>query len=151
VIASGGFADGAGLAAALALGASGANFGTRFIATPEANVSDAYKRAVLAAGIGDTRTVGRDIGMIRTLHNEFTDDMERLEGSGAALDERKAVFTASTLKDAAFDGNVARGKLEAGQSVGLVGDIVPAGELVRRIAREYGDVIGTLPALAQSA
>lgn len=151
IIASGGFADGAGLAAALALGASAANFGTRFIATPEANVSDAYKRAILAAGIGDTRTVGRDIGMIRTLHNEFTDDMERLESSGAALNVRNAMFTASTLKDAAFDGNVARGKLEAGQSVGLVGDIVPAGELVRRIAREYGEVIDTLPTLTQTS
>lgn len=147
VIASGGFVDGAGLAAALALGASGANFGTRFIATPEANVSDAYKRAVIAAGIGDTRTVGRGIGMIRTLRNEFTDEMETLEAAGAPLDERKSVFAASTLKDAALDGNVARGKLEAGQSVGLVDDIVPAGTLVERIAEEYAAVVARLPAL----
>ena len=83
--------------------------------------------------------------MIRTLHNEFTDDMERLEASGAALDQRKVMFSASTLKDAAFDGNVARGKLEAGQSVGLVDDIVPAGELVRRIAEEYVDAVRGLP------
>ncbi|WP_457849512.1 nitronate monooxygenase, partial [Staphylococcus aureus] len=45
IIASGGFADGAGLAAALALGAGAANFGTRFIATPEASVHPAYKQA----------------------------------------------------------------------------------------------------------
>jgi enoyl-[acyl-carrier protein] reductase II len=147
VIASGGFADGAGLAAALALGASGANFGTRFIATPEANVSDAYKRAVIAAGIADTRTVGRDIGVIRALRNDFTDEMERLEAGGADLGERRSVFSASTLKDAALHGDLARGKVEAGQSAGLITDIVPAGELVKRIAQEYAAAVGQLPAL----
>lgn len=147
VIASGGFVDGAGLAAALALGASGASFGTRFIATSEANVSDAYKRAVLAAGIADTRTVGREIGMIRTLRNAFSDEMEKLEAAGAPLDERKSVFVASTLKDAALNGDVVRGKLEAGQSAGLIDDIVPAGALVKRIAEEYAAVVARLPVL----
>jgi enoyl-[acyl-carrier protein] reductase II len=147
VIAAGGFADGAGLAAALALGASGASFGTRFIATPEANVTDAYKQAVLAAGIADTRAVGRDIGLIRSLRNDFTDEMERLEAGGAALDERRQVFAASTLRHAAVDGDTRQGKLEAGQSAGLVNDIVPAGEIVRRIVAEYGDAVSRLPAL----
>jgi hypothetical protein len=43
---------------------------------PFVAVSDAYKQAVIAAGIGDTRTVGREIGMIRTLRNDFIDEME---------------------------------------------------------------------------
>jgi enoyl-[acyl-carrier protein] reductase II len=147
VIAAGGYADGAGLAAALALGASGASFGTRFIATPEANVTDAYKQAVLAAGIADTRAVGRDVGLIRTLRNDFTDEMERLEADGAALDERRQVFAASTLRHAALDGDTRRGKVEAGQSAGLVNDIVPADEIVRRIVAEYGAAVLQLPAL----
>lgn len=146
IIAAGGFVDGAGLAAALALGASGVSFGTRFIATPEANVSDVYKRALLTAGIADTRTVGRDIGMIRTLRNDFTDEMEKLEAMAAPVEQRKAVFAASTLKDAALTGDVLRGKVEVGQSVGLVRDIVPAGDLVRRIAAEYAAVVAQLPA-----
>ena len=87
--------------------------------------------------------------MIRTLRNDFTDEMEKLETSGASLDQRKAVFAASTLKDAALDGNVARGKLEAGQSVGLIEDIVPAGELVKRIAEEYAAAIARLPPPSQ--
>lgn len=148
VIAAGGYADGAGLAAALALGASGASFGTRFIATPEANVTDAYKRAVLAAGISDTRAVGREIGVIRALRNEFTDEMEHLEIGGASLAERKRVFAASTLKHAAFDGDIRRGKVEAGQSAGLVDDIVPAEMLVRRIAEEYMTAVARMPVVA---
>jgi len=145
LVASGGFADGNGLAAALALGAGAANFGTRFIATPEAGVSESYKQAVLAAGVADTRTVGRGFGMIRTLTNEFAEEMAALERSAAPEEQRRAVFSASTLKMAAFDGDMARGKLEAGQSTGLVDRLMPAGEIVAEIARDYAACIGNLP------
>jgi len=147
VAASGGFVDGAGLAAALALGAGAANFGTRFMATPEAGLHGAYKQAVLDAGIGDTRTVGRGLGMIRALANPFAERMLALEASGAGLEERKAAFGAGSLKMAALDGDMAEGKVEAGQSAGLVDDLVPAGELVRRIAQEYQDTVGRMPRL----
>ena len=145
VIASGGFADGAGLAAALALGAGAANFGTRFMATPEAAVHDAYKQAVLAAGIDGTRTVGRGLGMIRTLVNPFTERMQALEEQGATVEERKAMFAAGTLKMAALEGDVKEGKTEAGQSAGLVQDVVPAGALVHRIAAEYLAAVSAMP------
>lgn len=145
VIASGGFADGAGLAAALALGAGAANFGTRFISTPEATVHPAYKQAVLAAGIADTRTVGRGLGMIRALSNPFTERMLALEAAGADVEVRRDAFGGGTLKMAALDGDVAGGKVEAGQSAGLVMDMVPAGMLVRRIAEEYATAVRSLP------
>ncbi len=148
VAASGGFADGAGLAAALALGAGAVNFGTRFMATPEAGVHRSYKDAVLAAGVADTRTVGRGLGMIRTLANPFAERMLALEAAGAGLEERKAAFGAGSLKMAALDGDMVEGKVEAGQSAGLVNDLVPAGELVRRIAQEYLDAVGRMPRLS---
>lgn len=149
LVASGGFADGNGLAAALALGAGAANFGTRFIATPEAGVSDGYKKAVLAAGVADTRTVGRGLGMIRALSNDFAEEMSALELAAAPEEQRREVFAASTLKMAAFDGDVARGKLEAGQSAGLVDRLLPAGEIVAEIARDYAACIGSLPQPAE--
>ena len=145
LVASGGFADGEGLAAALALGAGAANFGTRFIATPEAGVSDAYKAAVIAAGVADTRTVGRGLGMIRTLANAFANEMAALERDAAPEDRRRQVFEASTLKMAALDGDAARGKLEAGQSAGLVARLMPAGEVVAEIAADYARCIAALP------
>jgi enoyl-[acyl-carrier protein] reductase II len=145
IIASGGFADGAGLAAALALGAGAAQFGTRFIATPESNVSPAYKDMLLRAPANGTRAVGRGLGVVRVLSNAFTDRMEELENAGAPLDQRKAIFAAGTLKMAALEGDVVKGKVEAGQSVGLINDLVPAGELVLRIAREYLATLEDLP------
>ncbi|QIE46259.1 2-nitropropane dioxygenase [Pseudohalocynthiibacter aestuariivivens] len=145
LIASGGLADGRGLLAALSLGAGAANFGTRFMATPEANVSDGYKQAVLRAGVSDTRTVGSGLGMIRVIENRFSDRMLELERQGADLESRKDVFMASSLKMAAFDGDVEEGKLEAGQSTGLVERVMPAADVVAEIASEYARALEELP------
>ena len=71
VVASGGIADGAGIAAMLALGAEAVQLGTRFIATPEASVHDDYKQAVLAADVGDTTLIGRGMLPIRQLQERF--------------------------------------------------------------------------------
>jgi len=145
IIASGGFADGAGLAAALALGAGAAQFGTRFLASVEANVHPAYKEAVLQARVADTRTVGRELGMIRALTNEFTTRMAKLEDDGATHADREAEFTRATLKAAALHGDVEGGKVEAGQTAGLIGATLPAAEIVGQLAREYVDTLGRLP------
>ncbi|KAA9161635.1 2-nitropropane dioxygenase [Amycolatopsis acidicola] len=145
LIASGGFADGAGLAAALSLGAGAAQFGTRFLATHEGNVHPAYKQAVLDASVSDARPVGRDLGVIRALPNAFTAEMEKLERDGVAEEVRRERFAESTLKMAAHEGDVANGKVEAGQSAGLIDSLEPAGDLVRRIAEEYLAVVAGLP------
>lgn len=145
LIASGGLADGRGLLAALSLGADAANFGTRFLASPEAGVVPAYKQAILRAGVADTSCVGRGIGAIRAINNAFTDDMRELEGSGAALEVRRTVFQRATLKMAALDGDMDGGKIEAGQSAGLVREILPAAEIVREIAADYVAALKELP------
>ncbi|MEU8637706.1 nitronate monooxygenase [Amycolatopsis sp. NPDC048633] len=145
LIASGGVADGFGLAAMLALGAGAAQFGTRFLASTEASVHSAYKQAVLSAGVDGTRTVGQGLGVIRALDNDFTARMLSLETSGAEESLRRKTFQASSLKDAALHGDVAEGKLEAGQSAGLVDEVLPAAEIVTRIVREYGEARAGLP------
>ena len=136
VVASGGIADGAGIAAMLALGADAVQLGTRFIATPEANVHENYKRAVLEAEVDQTAFVGRGLAPIRQLANAFSQKYLDLEKAGMPVAEREAFFKQHSLKRAALEGDVAWGKVEAGQSAGLVHDIVPAGELVRRLVAE---------------
>jgi enoyl-[acyl-carrier protein] reductase II len=142
VVASGGVADGAGVTALLALGAEAVQLGTRFIATPEASVHENYKRAVLAADVHDTCLVGPAALPIRQLKNAFT---RKLEAAPAA--EREALFKDSSLKKAALDGDVEWGKVEAGQSAGLVDDIVPAAELLKRLVREMEDARRRLASL----
>jgi enoyl-[acyl-carrier protein] reductase II len=145
LIASGGIADGAGLAAMLALGAGAAQFGTRFLASTESSVHDAYKQAVVDAGVDGTRTVGHGLGVIRVLDNDFTARMLSLEASAAEEALRRKTFQASTLRDAALHGDVVEGKLEAGQSAGLVDEVLPAAEIVARIVREYRAARAGLP------
>jgi enoyl-[acyl-carrier protein] reductase II len=131
VVASGGVADGAGIAALLALGADAVQLGTRFIATPEASVHENYKRAVLAAEVQDTCLVGPRSLPIRQIKNAFTRKFD-----AAREDERESLFNGTSLKKAALEGDVEWGKVEAGQSAGLIDDIVPAAELFRRLVRE---------------
>ena len=136
VVASGGVADGAGIAALLALGADAVQLGTRFIATPEASVHDNYKRAVINADVDGSTLVARGRLPIRQLKNAFSAKFNAAERAGASQAELDAIFQAASLKQAALEGDVEWGKVEAGQSAGLVTEILPAAEIVRRLVAE---------------
>ncbi|HEY2055582.1 MAG TPA: nitronate monooxygenase family protein [Solirubrobacterales bacterium] len=149
IVASGGFADGASLLAALSLGAGAAQFGSRFLLSEEASVHPAYKEMVLGIGVDGTRLVGRGLGVIRAAGNDFTARMDELEAAGADLDERRREFTRGTLKMAALEGNVRDGKVEAGQSAGIVDSILPAAEIVASIVAEYQDAANRVPLIKE--
>lgn len=149
VLAAGGIVDGRGLAAALALGAAGGWLGTRFLATPEAPVSAAWKRAIVAAGPGDTVHTGAfdrlwgqpwPGGRIRAVRNRFTDEWDGREDALAARlgEVRPAVWRAERADDADLIA------LQAGSGSGAIRDIRPAGELVGAIVAEAEEVIGRL-------
>ena len=147
VVASGGVADGAGIAALLALGADAVQLGTRFIATPEASVHDNYKRAVINAEVDGSTLVARGRLPIRQLKNAFSAKFDAAERAGAPQAELDAIFKASSLKQAALEGDVEWGKVEAGQSAGLVDDILPAAEVVRRLVAELEEARKRLASL----
>jgi len=147
VVASGGVADGAGIAALLALGAEAVQLGTRFIATPEASVHENYKRAVLAADVHQTALVGPRGLPIRQLQNAFSEKYRQAERAGAPAAELDAIFKSASLKQAALEGDVEWGKVEAGQSAGLVDEILPAAEVMRRLVAELEEARERLAAL----
>src|SRR5690606_31518043 len=141
VIAAGGVADGAGVAAMLALGAEGVQLGTRFLLTHEASLHPAYKEAVLGASLTGTAIVGRGRSPIRMLRNDFADRYESAARAGASEEALNQLFASSSLKLAALDGNVAEGKVEAGQCAGMIDKLEPAGELVARLMREAREAV----------
>jgi enoyl-[acyl-carrier protein] reductase II len=147
IVASGGVADGAGVAALLALGADAVQLGTRFIATPEASVHENYKRAILAADVQDTTLVGRGGLPVRQLKNAFSEKYAAAERAGAGKAQLDALYKSSSLKQAALEGDVEWGKVEAGQSAGLVDDILPAAEVVRRLLAEVEEAKRRLASL----
>ena len=141
VLAAGGLADGAGLAAALMLGAEGVLLGTRFLATPEAPVTDAYKQALVASDGHDTLlTEIPDIiaGQVwpgayaRVIRNRLIETWAGREGE---LRARRAEVRASSVR-ARQAGDTNESALMAGQSVGLIDRIEPAAVIVERIVRE---------------
>lgn len=156
VLATGGIADGRGVAAVLALGAAGAALGTRFLATNECAAHPEYKRRVLAAGAAETFysslfDIGWPDAPHRVLRNATVRDWEQAgrPASGARPHEgefigeirfgemsmpvpRYAAFPASI----GFQGSVDHAALYAGQSCELVNELRPAGELVAEIGRQ---------------
>jgi enoyl-[acyl-carrier protein] reductase II len=145
VIAAGGLADGRGLVAALALGAQGAIFGTRFIASPEAQAAPGYRDAIVGATEADTvRTRCYTGKPARTIRNQYTDEWEAKADQVQPFPMQAAVSIQNRVMDYmgvgnTFDAN--RTFLPAGQSAGLVHEIKPAGEIVRDIIAEAQEVI----------
>jgi len=151
VIAGGGVADGAGVAALLALGAQAVQLGTRFILTPEASVHPAYKAALLATEIDGTTLVGRRTGLpVRMLANRHAHDVLAAEMEGMAEVDYLALLARSSLKLAALDGDVEIGKVEAGQSVGLVGSIKPAADVMRELVEDLHAAAEALAAVVRA-
>lgn len=143
VIAAGGIADGRGLAAALVLGAQGVNVGTRFLASEEAALNVTYRERLLQARSEDTlrATILDNVFpppdeslplTSRSLRTEFLDEWERSE----PLEPGEIDRARSELIEAAESGRIDAYVAGAGQSVGLVNDVLPAAEIVQRIASE---------------
>jgi enoyl-[acyl-carrier protein] reductase II len=132
VLAAGGLADGRGLVAALAMGAQGAVFGTRFIATPEAQAAPGYRQAIVDAGDDVTvRTRCYTGKPARTIKNPYVEEWERKADQiqafpmQAGLSIREGVMDYMGAVPSHF--NAERTFLPAGQSSGLIHEIKPAG------------------------
>ena len=142
VIAAGGIADGRGLAAALALGAVGAQIGTRFLTALECNVHANYKEKVLKAGDFDTLVMGKSLGHpVRQLKNAMSRDFAKKEYDGSTTPEELEKMLAGTLRKAAVDGDVKDGAMMCGQIAGLVNDEKSCAEIVKEICDECENII----------
>ncbi len=146
VAAAGGIADGRGIAAALALGADGVQMGTRFVATVECNAHNNFKQKLVEAGDTASLITGRKMNMLRSLKNDFTLRMFEAERGGATGEELLAIIGDENNRAelGMVDGDVAEGVLEAGQSSGLVNDILTVAELFEKLKREYADAVAAL-------
>lgn len=146
VAAAGGIADGRGIAAVMALGADGAQLGTRFIATAECRAHENYKKLLVDAADADTCIVGRKVNMLRVVRTEIARKLEEAERGGATAEELEALMKSefSRNKAASLSGDLAEGTFQAGQSSGLVRDVPTVAALVRRLAAEYNEARAAL-------
>lgn len=149
VIAAGGIADGRGMAAVLALGASGIQMGTRFVASTECTIADSYKEAILKAKDRDTIVTGRATGHpVRILKNRLAREFLKLEAKGATKEELEK-FGEGRLRMAAREGDIQNGSVMAGQIAGLVNDIKPVKNIMEDIVFEAESAIKNMNSLIE--
>jgi NADH:quinone reductase (non-electrogenic) len=143
-IASGGFADGRGLAAALAMGADGINMGTRFMVTKEAPIHEKVKQAMVAASELDTALIFRTLrNSSRVFKNSVAQQVLEIEAREGPtnFDDIAPLVKGTKGRDLFEQGNLEQGVWSAGMAIGLIDDIPSCAELINRIVDEAEDIL----------
>lgn len=142
MIASGGFADGRGLVAALALGADGINMGTRFMATVESPVHDNVKRRMVEATALDTELIFRPLrNTSRVARNAVSTKVASILDNGGKFEDVRDLVAGVRGRKVYETGDTDLGIWSAGQVQGLIQDIPTVAELVSRIVRDADEII----------
>jgi nitronate monooxygenase len=143
MLASGGFGDGRGLVAALALGAEGINMGTRFIATQEAPVHDNVKQFIVGNDERSTRLIFRAFrNTTRVSANSVsTKVVDILKDPSAVFEDVRELVLGAKGRVALETGNLDFGLITAGQIQGLIHDVPTCRELVERIVADAERII----------
>ncbi len=156
IIAAGGIANGATMASMMAVGAAGVSIGTRFIASTEAKVEQAYKDAIVNSSPEDivltTRISGTPAAVIRTPYVDkmgldlpwylkMAKDQKTLKKYIVPLIH----YLGSKSLEQAAVGPTWKTVWSAGQSVGLVDDIIPCEQIIKNLVSEYEETLASLP------
>jgi Dioxygenases related to 2-nitropropane dioxygenase len=146
VIAAGGICDGRTMAAALILGASGVQIGTRFLAPTECQIHESYKEAVIKATDEDSRVVARFTGHpVRMIKNEFVESVRKIEAKNPFPEEIKSERFAGNKGGA----NADLSALLCGTCAGSVKEIKTCQEIIDEIVAGAKEILDNAAALLQ--
>ncbi|KAF9478200.1 inosine monophosphate dehydrogenase [Pholiota conissans] len=151
-VASGGIADARGLAAALALGAVGANMGTRFMCTVESPIHQNIKDKIVASSERDTVHIFRTLhNTARVYKNKVAMEVVAIERRGnAKFEDVRDLVSGARGRQVYEKGDPDAGIWSAGVAVGLINDVPTCEELLRRLEREVAEIIGGLQTVVVS-
>ena len=145
VIASGGFGDGRGLVAALALGAEGISMGTRFMATQESPIHRNVKEWMVNSTERDTMLVLRSLrNTERTLRNRVAEQVVEMERRGSTIEELAPIISGKKGKELQDTGDLDRGLFASGQVLGLIRDIPTIRQLISSIIDEAEEIMSRM-------
>ncbi len=144
LIAAGGIASGAGIAAAMALGAEGVQIGTRFALSEESSAHDNFKSLCLTLNEGDTRLVLKQLAPTRVVKSRLLDRILAAEATGAPADELKQLLGKGRAKKGMFEGDLEEGELEIGQIASTIRQILPAADIMQQLIKEYDATLSRL-------
>ena len=142
VLASGGIADGRGLAAALSLGCEGINMGTRFLVTREAPIHEGIKQKVVEMDENQTRLIFRTYkNTARVYRNSVADEVAAIEASGGDFGQVHHLVSGANQEKAWSTGDIEAGMVTVGMCGGLINDIPTCEELVNNIVTDAEEII----------
>jgi len=145
LVASGGIADGRGMAAAISLGADGIEMGTVFLAAEETAIHENAKKAVLEANDNPTVELGASANSpCRQLRNQLSDEVLQIESTYPKKEAGRMVegLVGNSLKNAMVDGDIIeKGAVMAGQIAPLVKEIKPTEKIISDVVSECRDIL----------
>ncbi len=137
VIAAGGIATGRQMLAAMILGASGVQMGSRFVASEEASSHINFKNTVINASEGDTVLSLKKLTPVRLIKNKFFNEVNEAEQRGASIEELNKILGRGRSKKGMFEGDLEEGELEIGQVSAMLSKIQPVFEIIDEIWAEF--------------
>jgi len=137
VIAAGGIGSGAGMLAAMALGADAVQIGSAFAIAEESSAHLNFKNKVIGSVEGDTKLRLKKLVPVRLLKNEFADAVALAEASGADAAMLTELLGRARAKSGIFEGDVEEGELEIGQVSAMLNKITPAAQILEEIWEGY--------------
>jgi enoyl-[acyl-carrier protein] reductase II len=141
IIAAGGIGTGAGILAALTLGADGVQIGSRFVPTHESSAHINFKNAVIASKEGDTMLTLKELTPVRLLKNEFFNKVQASYANGTNVEELTTLLGRGRAKKGMFEGDLIEGELEIGQVAGLFEKLQSAKEVMEELIQGYHEAL----------
>jgi enoyl-[acyl-carrier protein] reductase II len=140
VLAAGGIGTGAGMLAAMALGADGVQVGSRFAASLESSGHDNFKECVLKAGEGATKLAMKKVIPVRLIKNRFYKEVQDAENAGASPEELKDLLGKGRAKRGMFEGDLEQGELEIGQVSAQIDQILSVKDIISTMVGEFNSL-----------
>ena len=137
LLAAGGIATGEGLLAVMALGAEGAQIGTRFALTKESSAHEQFKQLCLNLKEGDTKLLLKKLSPTRLVKGDFTTAVEEAEARGASAEELRELLGKGRAKKGIFEGDLQNGELEIGQIASLFHEEQSVAEVMEEIISAF--------------
>lgn len=145
LIAAGGIATGAGMLAAMTLGAEGVQIGTRFALAAESSAHENFKRHCLSLEEGETKLMLKKISPTRLAKGAFFQAVEEAENRGASVEELRELLGRGRAKLGIFEGDLEAGELEIGQVASLFREEQRVDEIMHEILDEYNRLLTERP------
>lgn len=141
VIAAGGIATGRQMLATMILGAEGVQIGSRFVASEEASSHLNFKEKIINTLEGDTQLSLKKLTPVRLIKNNFFEEVQAAEQSGATAEALKLLLGKGRAKKGMFEGQLEDGELEIGQVSALIKTIIPAADIVKEIWTDFKNAL----------